>query len=137
MTSEVTNESLVRHFFLRWETSFEEFCAGFLELMSEDCVLIQSGFPDFTGPAAVVELLRASRVQQRIETIKVDVVRLISSGMCVVSERIDYLRNAEGRVLATVPVAGIMDFRSGKIVAWREYFDSKLMDGLAQQAPQP
>jgi limonene-1,2-epoxide hydrolase len=59
--------------------------------------------------------LRASREQQRIETIKVDVVRLISSGMCVVSERIDYLRNAEGRVLATVPVAGIMDFRSGKI----------------------
>ena len=134
MTSEVTNESLVRQFFLRWEASFEEFCAGFLELMSEDCVLIQSGFPDFTGPAAVVELLRAARVQQRIETIKVDVVRLVSSGSCVVSERIDYLRNAEGRVLATVPVVGIMDIRSGKIVAWREYFDSKLLDGLAQQS---
>ena len=137
MTSEVTNESLVRQFFQRWETSFEGFCAGFLELMSEDCVLIQSGFPDFTGPAAVVELLRAARVQQQIETLKVDVVRLITSGSCVVSERIDYLRNAEGRVLATVPVVGIMDFRSGKIVAWREYFDSKLMDGLAQQAPRP
>jgi len=137
VTSEVTNESLVREFFLRWEASFEEFCAGFLELMSGDCVLIQSGFPDFTGPAAVVELLRAARVQQRIETIKVDVVRLVSSGTCVVSERIDYLRNAEGRVLATVPVVGIMDIRAGKIVAWREYFDSKLMDGLAQQTPQP
>jgi len=137
MTSEAMNETLVRQFFLRWEASFDEFCAGFLEVMSESCVLIQSGFPDFTGPVAVVELLRSARDQQGIETIKVDVVRLVSSGSCVVSERIDYLRNAEGRVLATVPVVGMMDIRSGKIVAWREYFDSKLLDGLAQQASQP
>ena len=132
--SAATNESLVRSFFRRWEASFEEFCAGFSELLTDDCVLKQSGFPDFTGPAAVIELLRAARRQQRIETIKVEVVRLVSSQSCVVSERIDYLRNADGHVLATVPVAGIMDFQSGKIVAWREYFDSKLLDPLTQQA---
>jgi limonene-1,2-epoxide hydrolase len=127
---------LVRRFFLRWESSFEELCAGFQELMSEECVLVQSGFPDLKGPSTVIEFLRAGRTQQRIETISVDVVRLVSSVSCVVSERVDHLHDAKGNVLVSIPVAGIMDFRSGKIVSWREYFDSKLLDRLAQQTGQ-
>jgi limonene-1,2-epoxide hydrolase len=127
---EMDNGRRVRTFFAQWEIDFDSLCASFSTIMSPDCVLIQAGIPDVRGPEQVMALLRAGRENHDISTIRVDVLRLVATEVCVVSERIDHLLTADNRLIVFVPVAGIMDFDGGTIVAWREYFDSKLMDGL-------
>jgi limonene-1,2-epoxide hydrolase len=124
------NERRVREFFAAWELDFPRFCASFEEIMSEDCLLIQSGIPDVRGPRQAIALLGAGHEYQGIESIRVEVLRLLATDVCVVSERIDHLLRADGGLIVSIPVAGVMDIAAGKIAAWREYFDSKLMDGL-------
>jgi limonene-1,2-epoxide hydrolase len=124
------SERRVRAFFAAWGQDFTRFCASFPAIMSADCLLIQSGIPDIRGPDNALSLLRAAREHAGIETIRVELRQLLATDRCVVSERIDHLLSADGRLLASVPCVGVMDFDGGKIVGWREYFDSKLMDGL-------
>ena len=124
------NEQRVRAFFERWGVSFEAFSSSFLEIMADDCLLVQPGIPDVVGPRETIALLQAGRDAHGIETIKVDVPRLVVSGDCIVSERVDHLVRGDGSVAASVPVLGIMDFRDGKISAWREYFDSTAVPRL-------
>jgi hypothetical protein len=47
------------------------------------------------------------------------------------TERVDHLRRADGRLIVSAPVAGIVEWRDGRIVAWREYFDSATFVGRA------
>jgi limonene-1,2-epoxide hydrolase len=124
------NERLARAFFAAWGQDFTRFCDSFQAIMSADCLLIQSGIPDIRGPDQAISLLCAAREHARIETIRVELLQLLATDRCVVSERIDHLLSADQRLLASVPCVGVMDFDGGKIVGWREYFDSKLMDGL-------
>jgi limonene-1,2-epoxide hydrolase len=124
------NERQVRDFFAAWEQDFMRFCDSFPKIMSDDCLLIQSGIPDIRGPHQAIALLRAAREHAGIETIRVELKQLIVTERCVVSERVDHLLSADKHLLASVPCAGVMDFKDAKIVGWREYFDSKLMDGL-------
>jgi limonene-1,2-epoxide hydrolase len=124
------NERRVRDFFAAWGQDFTRFCDSFPAIMSADCLLIQSGIPDIRGPDQALSLLRAAREHAGIETIRVELRQLIAIDRCVVSERIDHLLSADRRLLASVPCVGVMEFDCGKIAGWREYFDSKLMDGL-------
>jgi len=124
------NEQRVRDFFAAWGRDFAQFCDSFPKIMSEDCLLVQSGIPDVRGPDQAIALLRAARAHQGIETIRVELLHLIATDRCVLTERIDHLLKADKHRIASIPVAGVMEFEGGKIVGWREYFDSKLMDGL-------
>ena len=124
------NERRVRDFFAAWGQNFVQFCDSFPKIMSEECLLVQSGIPDVRGPDQAIALLRAGHAHQGIETIRVELLQIIATDRCVVSERIDHLLKADKHLIISIPVAGVMDFEGGKIVGWREYFDSKLMDGL-------
>jgi limonene-1,2-epoxide hydrolase len=65
------------------------------------------------------------------ESIEVKCSNLIVTDQFVVSERTDYLRAADGSVVATCPCVGVMEFANGKIIAWRDYFDSADMQAGA------
>jgi len=43
----------------------------------------------------------------------------------VLTERIDHLDDESGNRIASLPVAGTLEVRGGKIVAWRDYFDPR------------
>ncbi|MBV1918313.1 MAG: hypothetical protein KUG65_09680 [Sphingomonadaceae bacterium] len=53
-------------------------------------------------------------------------------GGTVLTERIDHMRDADGRTLMSIRVMGTFDVKDGKIAAWRDYFDTA---GLASGAP--
>jgi limonene-1,2-epoxide hydrolase len=55
---------------------------------------------------------------------KIDVLALAETGNTVLTERIDYIFDAAGNGLMTVPVMGIFEIAGGKITAWRDYFDT-------------
>jgi limonene-1,2-epoxide hydrolase len=86
-----SKEQRVRGFFASWERDFEHFCASFPELMSEDCLLVQSGIPDVRGPQQATSLLRAGREHHGIDTIRVELLHLIAMEQLIVTERIGKL----------------------------------------------
>lgn len=120
----MSNKQAALKIFDAWEESFEAMSASF-DILTDDCLLVQAGLPDCTGPKEIQAFLKMARDAGRFETVKVDTLRLVEDGDAVVSERIDYLITKDGKTVATIEVLGIMTFnKDGKISAWREYFDT-------------
>lgn len=118
------NEKLVRDLFARWGVSFQSLCDSLSETMSDDCLFQQTRLPDLVGGRATVAFLHEGRKVMGYETFDVVVNRTVAAGNWVAAERIDYMKDANGRLLATFAAASFMEIRGGKIVAWRDYFDS-------------
>jgi limonene-1,2-epoxide hydrolase len=118
-------------FFAQWGTSFEGMCDAFRATFAEDCVWEQRPLAVTTGPHEAIRFLRIARAALGLATVEVDVRRLASHGNVVHTERIDYLRRADGTLIAAAPVAGILEFDGDRVVRWREYFDAP---GFVRQA---
>ena len=60
---------------------------------------------------------------------KIDVLAIAETGNKVLTERVDYILDAGGETVMTVPVMGIFEVAmdqegGGRIAAWRDYFDT-------------
>lgn len=124
MTEQTDHKKVVAKFFVQWETSFDEMCNGFSQFMTEDCLWEQAGIPDIRGATNAIVFLKQFRETAGFETARVEIRNLLADEGFVISERIDHLLRSDGSLIASVPVVGVMEFADGKIVAWREYFDS-------------
>ena len=65
---------------------------------------------------------------------RVDTLSIAAQGgadkASVLTERIDHILDPTGKSVIAFPVMGIFEVDGGKILAWRDYFDSA---GFAQQ----
>jgi limonene-1,2-epoxide hydrolase len=113
----------VTEFFSRWSASFEDLCDSFQEEFGPDMVWDQRPIPVIVGADDAVRALRRGRKRLGLETIDVEMVHLAVDGDVVHTQRIDTLRRADGSVLVAAPVAGVLTYRDGRLVHWREYFD--------------
>ena len=64
---------------------------------------------------------------QPVGAIVADIRSIAASGDLVYSERSDVHYDAEGDHAYTVDLLGVMQFRDGLIVSWREYYDPRPM----------
>jgi limonene-1,2-epoxide hydrolase len=55
----------------------------------------------------------------------------------VFTERLDHIRRNDrpDRPWEALPIAGVMEMRDGKIVRWREYLDTRVLDDDVYQSP--
>lgn len=83
------------------------------------------------GPDQALRLMRRAKAGMGLETADVEMVSLVTSGEIVHTERVDHSRRADGSLLVSLLVAGVMRWDKGKLVAWREYFDLTSMVGWA------
>jgi limonene-1,2-epoxide hydrolase len=134
----------VTEFFARWGVSHEEMLAAFREEFGPDTVWDQRPIPRITGPDRAVKFLSLCRQTMGLVTIDVEILKLAVDGDTVLTERIDTLRRADGSVIASVTLAGILTYRDGQLVYWREYFDAGtfvaktiagLVSSLVRKAP--
>lgn len=127
----VDHVQLTQEFFARWAVSFEEMCASFRDVFGPACVWDQRPMARTNGPDEALRFLRLARRGLGLATIDVRMLGLAAAGNTVHTERIDHLRRADGGVIASAPVAGVLTFADGELVHWREYFDPA---GLAVHA---
>ena len=111
-------------FFAQWGESFDALCQAFEARLAPDCVWDQRPIPRLTGPDAAVRFLKLARCTMGLATIDVEILRMASQGDVVLVERVDRLRRADGSLIASAPVAGVLTFSGDCVVHWREYFDS-------------
>ncbi len=59
-----------------------------------------------------------------VESIDVDVVKIVQVGNDVWTERIDYMKDATGERYLSIPIGGVFTFNAdGKITRWADYWD--------------
>jgi len=125
-------EHLAAEFFHRWSVSFEEMCAAFEDVMAPHCRWEQKPMMVTNTRANAVRFLRVSRRLLGLATIEVEIPYMCAVGNVVMTERVDHLLRHDGTVIASAPIAGILEFDGTQLVAWREHFNAI---GFASQMP--
>jgi len=105
-----------------------------LSFMHEDIVwhYAAGAMPPVRGKAKAAKLL--TRFQAEMHDIRWRLFDHAESADRLFIEGVDEYRSAEGRRIAA-PYAGVMEFRDGKIIAWRDYVDIGVI--AAQKAGEP
>jgi limonene-1,2-epoxide hydrolase len=111
-------------FFDRWATSFDGMCSSFTDVFGPDCVWDQRPMARTTGPHEALRFLRVCRRTLGLDTIEVEMVSAAVTGSTVHTQRVDHLRRADGGLIASAPVAGVLVWRDDRLVHWTEYFDA-------------
>jgi limonene-1,2-epoxide hydrolase len=111
-------------FFAAWGRSFDECCKSFEDLFTENTRWDQRPVPVLTGPRQAIRFLKFARVTMGLDTIEVEIRRIVSNRDVVLVERVDRLRRRDGSLIVAAPVVGVLTFSGGELTHWREYFDS-------------
>lgn len=64
-----------------------------------------------------------------LDHITIDMLAIAEAGNKVFTERVDYLRRADGSLLAAIRVMGIFELEGQRITGWRDYFDGRPFAG--------
>ena len=125
-------EQVVRDLLTALEgTDYDKNRLAFGEALTDDCEWANTGFPTAEGKEACLGLFDAFNKMAGFAGLTVDWVACAANGDTVVTERIDHLHNAAGERLLSIPLAGTLVVRDGKIAAWRDYFDPRPLLGGA------
>src|SRR6478735_6729471 len=92
------------------------------------------GSPPVVGKAAMRDF--ATKLGAGMSDIKWRVFEAAQHDNRIHLEGVDDFVTSEGKRV-TIPYAGIMAFRDGKVVEWRDYFDRATFDKLKAGEPMP
>lgn len=98
---------------------------------TDDVIWANTGFPTAEGKESALATWDAFYSGFGLTGLRADILSWASRDDRVVTERVDHLFNKDGHVFATIPVAGTLIVRDGKISVWRDYFDPRpFLDGI-------
>lgn len=123
--------AVVEEFLAALETSSLDACLKvFDERMAENIVWENSGFPTQNGREAAKAFMTFFSTQIPLVGLRVENIAIAADGNKVATERIDHFLDAEGNILASLPLAGTLEVDGdGRISAWRDYFDPRPLLG--------
>ena len=124
-------EAITRDFFASWGKSFDGVIDGFSTYLAPDCDWDQRPMLRTRTRDGALKFLRVCRRTIGLETIDVKLLSIAVSGNVVHTARIDHLRRKDGTLIGSPPVAGVLTFTDGKVVAWKEYFDPAVFGAKA------
>lgn len=121
------NIDLVLQFVGNWGPTKADMFATFDRFMTDESVWENVGLARTVG----IDQAKAfvDGFPGGIDHIDVETLHIAAAGHVVLTERIDYLYNAAGGLVATLRVAGAFEIRDGRIVQWRDYFDTASLQG--------
>lgn len=86
-----------------------------------------------TGPEEAIDLAKQFEQRMGIASVAIELKAIAATGNTVLTERIDHLLAADGSEVEGSAVMGTFEVENGKIVAWRDYFDTAAAQALAQK----
>jgi limonene-1,2-epoxide hydrolase len=124
--------AVLREVMLAWRRKDLE---AMLEYIDDDIAWHSHvGSPPLQGKAAMREF--ATRMTTQMKEIHWRLFEVARDGDTLHVEGVDdFVSNDDRRVV--VPYAGVLQFRDGRIVEWRDYFDRALFDRLKAGEPLP
>lgn len=82
------------------------------------------GWARTTGIDEAMVLMDKFEAEVGASAFRAEMLAIASQGNRVLTERIDYLLDADGKDLKSFQLMGIFEVTDGKISAWRDYFDT-------------
>jgi limonene-1,2-epoxide hydrolase len=113
----------VSAFIALWEEP-EGFPCAVERYFTDATVWENHGLLTTTGKREAIGFYEQFGAATGMKGMKIAILALAESGDKVLTERIDYILDGDGRTVMTVPVMGIFEITGGKIAAWRDYFDT-------------
>jgi limonene-1,2-epoxide hydrolase len=110
--------TVVRDFLKAWEARDLD---AIMDYFADDAEYVNVPLDPAIGHAAIRELIGGLLVA--LTHIAVDIRHQLTDGGIVMNERIDTVHTSTGKDVP-LHVMGIFEIRDGKIVKWRDYFDS-------------
>lgn len=123
MPSAATPGEIVADFIALWEEP-DGFPRAVERYFTPATVWENHGLLTTTGPDEALGFYREFGRQTGMKGMKIDTLALAVAGSKVLTERIDWILDGEGRAVMKVPVMGIFEIEGGRIAAWRDYFDT-------------
>lgn len=123
----------VTAFFQRWGVSMDALYGSMHDYFTPQTVWENIGLSKTVGPVEAEACLRMFEPMKTAQRMDVEILAISTQGNKVLTERIDRVIGADGRVSATVRVMGTLEIENGRIVAWRDYFDT--LPFVGQAAP--
>jgi limonene-1,2-epoxide hydrolase len=122
MSSTTHETALVREFFDATVATPEGFWSSFDAYFDEATVWENVGVARAVGPKQAAAFARAFPVQ--FHHMRIEDLVLSGVGNRVYAERLDHFCAHDGTIILTVRVLGVLEIEGGKIVRWRDYFDT-------------
>lgn len=119
----------VNAFLAECAKSKEAMHAAFRNFFTPTTVWENVGMMTTTGAEEAVALMANFESQLGAATLKVDMLAVAAEGGKVLTERLDHMIKPDGSSALSMRVCGIFEVESGKITAWRDYFDTAGMMG--------
>ncbi|HCE5828589.1 TPA: nuclear transport factor 2 family protein [Pseudomonas aeruginosa] len=116
----LTPIDVVQSFIDPWPKGLGALRQSFVDWLAEDVVYENVGLTHTTTRADAISLIET--FAPGLDNISVDMLAIAQHGERVFTERVDYLRKADGTVIATIRLMGIFVVRNGRIAEWRDYF---------------
>jgi len=98
---------------------------SFRDYFTDKTIWENVGWSRSVGIEEAIAINDLFREKAGMAAIRVENLAVCETGNKVLTERIDHILDKDGNVLASPPLMGIFEFENGKIVAWRDYFDTK------------
>jgi limonene-1,2-epoxide hydrolase len=120
----VTPIDTVTAFFARFSEGKEGLYDSLRRWFTPETVWDNVGLSVTTGPEQAIELAKQFEQQMGVSSVVIEVLAMAATGNKVLTERIDHLMAADGTERWGAGVMGTFEIENGKIVAWRDYFDT-------------
>lgn len=114
----------VTDFFKRWSDGIDALYGSLHEYLTPQTIYENVGLSRTVGPAEAETCLRLFEPMKTCLRMDVEMLAIAATGNKVLTERIDRVIGPDGRESATVRVMGTLEVEDGRIVAWRDYFDT-------------
>jgi limonene-1,2-epoxide hydrolase len=114
----------VRAFLAIWSEGPEAIYRALYDYLAPGCVYENIGLSRTVGPAEAHACFAAFGPMKNCLRLDVEILAIAADGDRVLVERIDRVIEHDGRETMAAPVMGIFEVKSGRITAWRDYFDT-------------
>jgi len=129
-------EKVAKDFVERWSLGPDEMVYhSFREFFTPDTHWDNVGIRVTKGIDEAIGLMEGYRDATGTDSVKVDILNLMSTGSTVIMERLDRMLDRNGREFLVLPAVGVFGIEGGKIAWWRDYFDSAYMDKAGVDLP--
>lgn len=118
--------AIVAEFLAMWEVP-GGFQRAVKRYFSNSTVYENIGISRTVGIEEACRFFEAFATDAGCEAVRVRMLAIAATEKYVLTERLDEILDINGNVLLSLPLMGIFEVHSGKLSAWRDYFDTGCM----------
>lgn len=118
----------VRAFFGEWGSA-DSMIASIRRRFTAETVWENVGLSRTTGAEEAVGFMRVFFDRSRAVSGRVETRHIAATGNVVLTERIDFFLDDAGEQVLAIPLMGVLEMDGPRILAWRDYFDTRSFTG--------